>query len=113
MTNDIEIEKIIAALKQTLRGLEIADYYDALNALSNVLIETLTNNEYISKPAAYQLAGTTFTDFAKKLAIPPPPPRPPTKREFFELRQRRIAARVRTRQRRARRACKAGGEDES
>jgi hypothetical protein len=89
--NEEMILKIIARLEQALGEFETAYYMDVLNAVTEILINTLIVNDRLSKYEAYLHAAATFADYAKKIKPPPPP----TKAEFFQLRQRRMAARAR------------------
>jgi hypothetical protein len=58
------IKKIVAALKNKLAELVIADHMDVLNALTELIITTLKNSEYLSAPQAYRRAAEVFADAA-------------------------------------------------
>jgi hypothetical protein len=64
MSDEVLIKKIVTALEDKLADLAIADHMDALNALTEIIIETLKTNEFLSAPEAYQRASEVFKDAA-------------------------------------------------
>jgi hypothetical protein len=109
MSDEVLIKKIVAALENTLAEIVIAEHTDALNALTEIIIKTLKTVEDLSAPQAYRRAAEVFADAAvaeeaeaveeaaKELEAKRRPGRRVLKMgkiEQYELRQRRVAARV-------------------
>jgi hypothetical protein len=108
MSDEVLIKKIVDALENKLAELVIADHMEVLNALTELIITTLKNSEYLSPPQAYRRAAEVFADAAvaeeaeaaaKAAAAAEAKRRPKRissqkKFEQFQIRQRRVAQRA-------------------
>jgi hypothetical protein len=68
MSDEVLIKKIVTALEDKLADLAIADHLDALNALTEIMIETLKTVEYLTEREAYKRAAEVFADAAAEAA---------------------------------------------
>jgi len=95
LSDEQNIRKIVAALETTLAELEIAEHTDVLNALTEILIETLKTNEYLTESQAYMRIVACFTSAAGKETSRPTSKLPAaTKFQKFQMRQQRVAQRA-------------------
>jgi hypothetical protein len=122
MSNDTLIKTIVTELENKIAKIACADeYFDVLNALTEIIVTTLKKNEQLSAPQAYRRATEVFADAAvaeeeeeaaeaaeeaakakakAEAAAKAKRPRPARrvlkmgKLEYCQLRQRRIAARA-------------------
>jgi hypothetical protein len=110
--NDALIKTIVNALENKIAHLACADeYVDVLNALTEIIINTLKENESISTPQAYRRAVDVFADAAmaaeaeekqakeaaaEAKAKPPAIRRISTQQKYkhYQARQQRVAQRA-------------------
>jgi hypothetical protein len=116
MSDEAVIKKIVDALEDKLAEMVIADHLDALNAVTEVMINILKTAEYLSPSQAYTRASEVFADAAvaeeaeaaeeaakakAKAEAAAKAKQPHVRRvlkigkiEQYELRQQRVAARA-------------------
>jgi hypothetical protein len=111
MSDEALIKKIVVALENTLAEIVIAEHTDALNALTEMMINILKSVEYLSAPQAYRRAAEVFADAAvaeeveaaekaaeaaAKAEAKRRPKRIGSQKKFdqFQIRQRRVAQRA-------------------